>query len=129
MVNYLKANCSGSWNGMIWLDIEGTQYWTGSTTSNRTWYQSLVNACGALSSSYRCGVYASSYQWSSIFGSTSYSYGLSTTPQIWYAHYDNLAAFSDFTSFGGWTKPWAKQYKGTTTLCSFGVDVNYIPSQ
>ncbi len=38
MVNYLKANCSGSWGGMVWLDIEGSQYWTGNTTSNRTWY-------------------------------------------------------------------------------------------
>ena len=128
MVNYLKANCSGSWNGMIWLDIEGSQYWTGNTTSNRTWYQSLVNACGALSGA-RCGVYASASQWSAIFGSTSYVYGQATTPQLWYAHYDNKASFSDFSSFGGWSKPWAKQYIGDATVCSFGVDVNFIPSQ
>ena len=128
MVTYLKNNCSGSWNGMIWLDIEGSEYWYSSTTTNRTWYENLVKACGALSGS-RCGVYASYYQWEAIFGSASWSYGVSTTPQVWYAHYDNLASFSDFKSFGGWSKPWAKQYKGTSTVCSFSVDLNYIPSQ
>ena len=95
MVTYLKNNCSGSWNGMIWLDIEGSEYWYSSTTTNRTWYENLVKACGALSGS-RCGVYASYYQWEAIFGSASWSYGVSTTPQVWYAHYDNLASFSDF---------------------------------
>ena len=38
MVNYLKANCPGSWSTFVWLDIEGSQYWTGNTTSNRAWY-------------------------------------------------------------------------------------------
>ena len=59
MVNYLKANCSASWSGKVWLDIEGSQYWTGSTTSNRSWYQGLVDACKANASS--CGVYSSYY--------------------------------------------------------------------
>ena len=30
---------------------------------------------------------------------------------LWYAHYDNLPAFSDFVSFGGWKTPYAKQVK------------------
>ena len=59
---------------MIWLDIELAQYWTGNTTSNRTWYESLVNACNARSDA-RCGIYASASQWQAIFGSTSFCYG------------------------------------------------------
>ena len=112
MVNYLKANCASSWSTMIWLDIEGSQYWTGNYTNNKTWYESLVNACATLHSAgtARCGVYASTYQWSSIFGSSSWCYGASTTPQIWYAHYDGVANFNDWTPFGCWTTPWAKQY-------------------
>lgn len=42
-----------------------------------------------------------------------------------YAHYDNLKSFSDFTTFGGWKTPTAKQYEGDVTLCSFGVDMDY----
>ena len=124
LVNYLNNNCPDHWTGRIWLDIEGSQYWTGSTSNNKKFYENLVDAC--KSKSPKCGVYSSSSQWSSIFGSTSYSYG-SGLP-LWYAHYDGKASFSDFTKFGGWTSPHAKQYAGTTTVCGMGVDKNYAPS-
>lgn len=42
-----------------------------------------------------------------------------------YAHYDNNPAFSDFSAFGGWSSPHAKQYAGDVTQCSLGVDKNY----
>ena len=58
MVNYLNANCSGSWTKWVWLDIEGSQYWTGSYANNKTWYQNLLNACNATAG-ITCGVYAS----------------------------------------------------------------------
>lgn len=28
---------------------------------------------------------------------------------LWYAHYDNSPSFSDYSSFGGWSEPYAKQ--------------------
>ena len=60
MVTYLKNNCSADWSGRIWLDIEGTQYWFGNYTSNRSWYQALVTACESHTG-VTCGVYASYY--------------------------------------------------------------------
>ena len=36
-----------------------------------------------------------------------------------YAHYDNKASFSDFSSFGGWKSPHAKQYQGDVTQCRY----------
>jgi len=124
LVSYLKSNCASAWSGRVWLDIEGSQYWSSSTTTNKNWYQALVDSCKTYSVT--CGVYSSASQWSAIFGSTSYSYG-SSLP-LWYAHYDNNPSFSDFSSFGGWTKPHGKQYAGDTTLCSFSVDKNYATS-
>jgi len=121
LVSYLNTNCKSQWSGRIWLDIEGSSYWTGSTSSNKAWYQALRDSCKSLGVT--CGIYSSASQWSAIFGSTSYCYG-SDLP-LWYAHYDNLASFSDFTTFGCWTTPHAKQYVGTTTVCSMGVDKNY----
>ena len=47
--------------------------------------------------------------------------------QLWYAHYDNNPSFSDYRQIGGWSKPNIKQYKGDTTLCGAGVDLNYYP--
>ena len=124
LVSHINANCKSSFTGRVWLDIEGTQYWTADTNQNRAWYQSLVDACNKYAAS--CGIYTSKVQWDGIMGSSSYEYG-SNLP-LWYAHYDGKADFSDFAAFGGWTKPYAKQYQGTTTLCSMGVDLNYIPS-
>ena len=42
-----------------------------------------------------------------------------------YAHYDNNPSFSDFSAFGGWSSPHAKQYAGDVTQCSLSVDKNY----
>jgi GH25 family lysozyme M1 (1,4-beta-N-acetylmuramidase) len=119
LTNYLNS-CS-AFTGMIWLDIEGSQYWLGSSSANQAWYQSLASAC--QSSGYSCGVYTSASQWSAIFGSSSFSHGGSMP--LWYAHYDNNPSFSDFSSFGGWSSPSVKQYQGDTTLCGFGVDMDY----
>ena len=41
-----------------------------------------------------------------IFGG---SYSGGAKYPLWYAHYDNNPSFSDFTPFGGWTKPAIKQ--------------------
>jgi hypothetical protein len=121
MISSLNNGCKSSWSGRTWLDIEGSQYWTGDTKANQDWYKDLVDACNSTSES--CGVYSSSSQWQAIFGSTSFSY-MSSLP-LWYAHYDNKNAFSDFSSFGGWSKPHAKQYQGDVVLCGLGVDMDY----
>ena len=64
--------------------------------------------------------------WQSIMGSNNACPGVANV-QLSYAHYDGSASFSDFKAFGGWTKPAIKQYKGDTTLCGAGVDLNYYP--
>lgn len=38
MINYLTSNCDSAWSGKIWLDIEGTQYWYSSYSTNKSWY-------------------------------------------------------------------------------------------
>jgi hypothetical protein len=62
--------------------------------------------------------------WQSIFGSFTACPSVASQ-QLWYAHYDNSASFSDFAAFGGWTKPAIKQFQGDTTLCGAGVDKNF----
>eukprot|EP00981_Chlorochromonas_danica_P014841 scaffold9067_cov169-Ochromonas_danica.AAC.2 len=74
LISYLNANCKSAWSGRVWLDIEGTAYWYSSTTTNQEWYKSLVDSCSTYGVA--CGVYSSYYQWSSLFGSTYFSYGM-----------------------------------------------------
>ena len=113
--------------GMIWLDIEtnpstGCSWTQGSGASNCQYVTDLVNA--VKSHGKTAGIYSSYYMWESIMGTAGSCTSQSGT-SLWYAHYDGSPSFSDFRSFGGWTKPSIKQYVGDTTLCGAGVDLSF----
>jgi len=116
MANHMK----NSRFGMVWLDIEGTQYWR-DQNFNRNFFNQLLSQC--QKHGFNVGVYSSASQWAPIMGSWT---GGSSRP-LWYAHYDGIPNFNDFKSFGGWTKPAIKQYLGDQTLCGAGVDLNWYP--
>jgi len=105
--------------GMLWIDVEGTQYWSTTHSNNVNFIENMVNE--GVKKGVSIGIYTSNSQWSPITGgSTKFS-----KYPLWYPHYDNSASFSDFSSFGGWSKPAIKQYAGTTTQCSVGIDKNF----
>ena len=106
--------------GMLWLDIEGSQYWM-DQASNRNFFASMVS--GGQAAGVRLGVYTSASQWNPIMGSYTGGSGF----PLWYAHYDNSPSFNDFRSFGGWSKPAMKQYVGDTTVCGVGADLTWYP--
>jgi hypothetical protein len=68
------------------------------------------------------GVYVSEYMWSSIVGSSCSS---ASSHALWYPHYDGSPSFSDYTPFGGWSKPAIKQYAGSSSDCGAGIDSNW----
>jgi GH25 family lysozyme M1 (1,4-beta-N-acetylmuramidase) len=105
--------------GMLWLDIEGTQYWGSSASANTNFIVAMANQGKARGVS--IGVYTSKSQWTPITGSST---AMKSYP-LWYAHYDNNPSFSDFSAFGGWTKPAIKQYAGDVSFCSAGWDKSY----
>ena len=109
--------------GMLWLDIEGSSWKTAS--ENQVFIKAMVDECAALG--VQCGVYANWNSWSEIVGK-SWSYPASKGLPVWYPHYDNSPSFSDFESFGGWSKPNIKQYIGDHSSCGVGVDYNFYPS-
>lgn len=111
----------------IWLDIETN------TSPGCGWSQNFALNCeftarladAAAKSGKKIGIYASNHMWGVIMGGADRCNKFMQLP-LWYAHYDNVINFSDFQPFGGWTKPHAKQYKGTTALCNASVDLNYM---
>ena len=116
-VNALKN--AGAKYGMLWIDVEGTQYWSSNSQNNVNFIQAMVDEGNKLGVS--LGIYTSASQWNPICGgSTQFS-----KYPLWYPHYDNNPSFSDFSSFGGWKSPAIKQYQGDITFCSAGVDMNY----
>ena len=126
-VSSLVSSLGGANYGMIWLDIEtnpstGCSWASYSGSSICQYVSELVNAIRAKGKT--VGIYASYYMWESIMGSANQCAGLTSVP-LWYAHYDGRETFSDFASFGGWTKPNMKQHTGDATLCNFDVDLNF----
>lgn len=115
LVNAIK----GQNYGMIWIDIEVYQ-WSSSQSANQGFITTMASTLHNLGQS--VGIYTSYYNWQSIVG-LGWT-GVSQYP-LWYAHYDNNPSFSDFTSFGGWSRPSIKQYNGSSTICGVGVDLNW----
>ena len=128
-VSDLITNMGTSNYGMIWLDIEtnpstGCSWNSFSHASNCEYISELVTAIkghGKVP-----GIYSSIHMWTEIMGAAANCNEHGSAP-LWYAHYDDNPSFSDFTPFGGWTKPNIKQYHGTTTLCGGGVDLSWYP--
>ena len=123
-VNNLQTN-NANYN-TFWLDIEGgTQYWSATKSSNQNFFIGLVNQ--AKSMRQKIGVYTSSNDWSVIMGNT---YTAGSTYPLWYPHYQSTPdpSFNDFVPFAGWYSPFMKQYIGDSTICSTGLDVNWLPA-
>lgn len=123
------AAIPGNLYGMVWIDVETNPSpgcsWSGHDgNSNCQFVTDIANTIKGHGKN--VGIYATSYMWQTIMGAKNACPGVSNF-QLWYAHYDNSASFSDFSSFGGWSKPNIKQYKGDTTLCGAGVDLNFYP--
>lgn len=113
--------------GTVWIDVETNPSsgcsWSGHDANSNC--QFLTEILDKVKSHGKTvGIYASSYMWQTIFGSKGACHTVSSH-ELWYAHYDGKESFSDFSEFGGWTKPYMKQYQGDTTECGAGVDKNY----
>ena len=106
---------------MVWLDIENHDLFYSSCTDNQNFVNNWLAQASSMLGANRVGIYSNWVQWNDIMcGWTG-----AKSHQLWYPHYDNLAAFSDFQAFGGWTKPNIKQYVGDTTACSVAIDKDF----
>ena len=105
--------------GMVWLDIEGPQYWM-SQSNNRAFYNELAAKTKELFGSNKWGVYTNKNGWESIMG----AWTPSLSCQLWHAYWDNKDSLAGFTPFDGWKSRAMKQYKGDTKLCSMDVDLD-----
>lgn len=127
-VDQVMAAIPANLYGMVWLDIETNPSsgcgWGTNYASNCEYVGELL--ARIKSHGKNPGIYASYYMWQTIMGGVNSCTSHASTP-LWYAHYDNSPSFSDFKSFGGWTKPAIKQFQGTNSLCGASIDKNYYP--
>jgi len=126
MITELLA--AGSTFRWIWLDIEtdpsvGCGWSTTNLTANCEFIGELIAAGQKLG--YYVQIYSSLHQWTAIPG-LSCTAGADAGSRIWYAHYDFNANCSDFSPFGGWTAPYAKQFSDRGSDCNSSYDINYV---
>lgn len=116
----VSADMVGTTYGMLWLDVEGAEYWDSNKQNNVNFLTRM--AAEGQKRGISLGVYTSAVQWSAIGGTST---ALSGFP-LWYPHYQSPPQpnYQDFAPFGGWSKPAIKQYTGTTSMCSASVDQN-----
>lgn len=128
-VSEMISSISSTLYTTVWIDVETNPSsgcsWSGhDAASNCAFLTETINAIKARGKT--PGVYSSAVMWQGIFGSSSACTSAGSVP-LWYAHYDNLQAFSDFKPFGGWTAPKIKQFAGDVTVCSADIDKNWRP--
>eukprot|EP01106_Pelomyxa_sp_JSP_P018482 TRINITY_DN852_c0_g1_i1.p1 TRINITY_DN852_c0_g1~~TRINITY_DN852_c0_g1_i1.p1 ORF type:complete len:214 (+),score=24.79 TRINITY_DN852_c0_g1_i1:118-759(+) len=108
----------GNW----WLDIEGTQYWTTSFTSNQVWFNQWVTRVEYWKIPF--GIYTHKSEWEAIFGP---GWTGGAAYQLWWTQWTGSCTYTTgFLPFDGWTSAVLQQYKGDTTIsaCSASVDLN-----
>eukprot|EP01088_Endostelium_zonatum_P002039 TRINITY_DN12465_c0_g1_i1.p1 TRINITY_DN12465_c0_g1~~TRINITY_DN12465_c0_g1_i1.p1 ORF type:complete len:215 (-),score=29.64 TRINITY_DN12465_c0_g1_i1:48-692(-) len=120
LFNYLNGRVR---YGTIWLDIEGPgTYWGGDTGANSQFIGEMLSRGRALGAT--IGVYTSKSQWIPITGGST----VASSAPLWYAHYDGVEGFGDFSAFGGWSRPAMKQFRGNVNSCGTGIDENWYPN-
>ena len=117
------------WNS-VWIDIETNPStgcgWSNNTKNNCQFLEEMINYLTGTGTA--VGVYSSHYEWSAVMGD---SCTVAQHLPLWYARYSYGASCNDYSTlpFGGWTKPFAKQYSDQgdagATSCGFhSADMN-----
>jgi len=125
MLSGLQTNCDSLWEHRVWLDMASYSLWPtpwreAGYVANQRWFEDLVDAC-ASTKGITCGILSDPSDWKYTLGSTSYSYAPSLSFPLWYENLDGVASFAGFTPFGGFTKPYAKQFSYTVSVCGASV--------
>ncbi len=116
------ANLKGIEYGMVWLDVEEYQ-WTKNLTYNREIVTAMLNE--VVAQGRKVGVYTNWREWGLTVGKD--WDGASAYP-LWFPYWDHTASFKGFKEFGGWKKPYAKQYEAEGKICGLtGLDLDYKP--
>ena len=133
-----NLTATGTVPGRIWFDIESNQSpictWRSDKAANCAYMAELVAAAKA-SAFPNWGVYSSIHMWTTLMTTPDAPGGCAVAPNLplWYPHYEKppSPSFSDFSPFGGWTKPTIKQfYDGLVPggICGINVDNNWAPA-
>lgn len=117
----------------VWIDIEtnpsaGCAWSDTDFKGNCAFVQSLVNELKATGTA--VGIYSSHFEWGTVMGNE--CDGKFNHLPLWFARYSGGPSCDDYSRepFGGWTRPFAKQYNDTvdveTNRCGIQGDADVL---
>lgn len=112
----------------VWVDVEtnpssgcswGTDY-----AANCDYLVEVLNRLNYYKK--KVGIYTVTVFWDRILGGR-LACPKAASVMLWYARYDNLPQFTDYTQISAWITPAMKQYSGDVTVCGVDTDKNFRP--
>jgi len=92
-----------SFNGTVWLRVyDSKRLWSQDVSQRIPYFEKLVLAFKQRG--VKVGIYSRAKEWASVFGSQGAGSDILEATSIWYANYNNVKSFSDFSyaAFGTW---------------------------
>ncbi|KAL6733472.1 hypothetical protein Aduo_004117 [Ancylostoma duodenale] len=106
----------------VWIMVTSPNYWNSNSTMNNNFLNSILSRASQYGLS--IGIYTKASEWIQITGNATTS-----NIALWYWSYigggtafESPANYNDFSPFGGWKVPSAKQFGELETVC--GITLN-----
>jgi len=116
-----------SFNGTVWLDVENKQsYWSRNVSERIPFLENITTVC--KDQGIKVGIYSSSQDWASVFGSQGAGSDILKAVPVWYQNDNQNADFDDFeyAGFGTWETPQMKKYQGDMICNFYATSINYF---
>ncbi|KAG9391077.1 Glycoside hydrolase, family 25 [Carpediemonas membranifera] len=117
----LKADGVYSSSIQMWIDVENTALYFSTCAENVAFLHKIIDTLHA-SWPGRVGMYTSESQWNPIACNSKEFADM----QLWWPRYDGVESLShNWASFGGWSRPAVKQYRGSVPMCGTTIDEDF----
>ncbi len=122
--NLMQANVTFN---RLFIDVE-TWSWYGPEDCllNEKFLSTVVQRVVERIGIERTGIYTVKSMWESIICPATTA--MFSDVLLWYARWDHVPSFANYTEYGGWSQPFMKQYIGNGHLCDINLDFNYRES-
>ncbi|KAI9268171.1 hypothetical protein BDA99DRAFT_505031 [Phascolomyces articulosus] len=110
----------------LWLYVSTSDNWGSSPPEgNQATLNDFKEALDAASSTtlWKWGIATSASDWKTITGPNDWE--LDNTVPLWYENHDGQPNFDEYTPFGGWETPFAKQYAKDSDVCGVRFSQSY----
>lgn len=117
-VDALVSTIKGESIERIWVEVAAYE-WPSNQLENQDFILIMMDTIKRHGK--ETGILTSLIDWQTIVG----DWKVDREFPLWYVDNDDADDFRDYQPFGGWYRPYIKQYAGSYRLCDVTVDLNF----